>query len=67
MTPIRETWEALEELHTGGLVKNIGVSNFNSQSIFDIFTYAKVKPCMLQIGKRFFIFVQLLCREYLGL
>lgn len=50
MTPIRETWEALEELHAQGLVKNIGISNFNSQAIFDIFTYAKVKPCMLQIG-----------------
>lgn len=51
MTPLRETWEALEELHATGLVKNIGVSNFNSQAILDIFTYAKVKPCMLQIGK----------------
>ncbi|CAI7628077.1 unnamed protein product [Penicillium crustosum] len=49
MTPIRDTWEALEELYSRGLVKNIGVSNFNSQAIFDIFTYAKVKPSMLQI------------------
>ncbi|KAJ4992485.1 d-xylose reductase [Stagonosporopsis vannaccii] len=49
MTPIRETWEALEELHAGGFVRNIGVSNFNSQLVFDVFTYAKVKPCMLQI------------------
>ncbi|KAH7120257.1 NADP-dependent oxidoreductase domain-containing protein [Dactylonectria estremocensis] len=48
-TPIRDTWEALEELHNKGLVKNIGVSNFNSQAIFDIFTYAKIKPSMLQI------------------
>ncbi|KAF5976397.1 alcohol dehydrogenase [Fusarium bulbicola] len=47
--PIRETWEALEELHARGIVKNIGVSNFNSQAILDIFTYAKVKPSMLQI------------------
>lgn len=49
--PIRETWEALEELHARGIVKNIGVSNFNSQAILDIFTYAKVKPSMLQIGE----------------
>ncbi|KAM0327402.1 hypothetical protein ACHAQA_005688 [Verticillium albo-atrum] len=48
-TPIRETWEALEEVHAAGLVKNIGISNFNSQAIFDILTYAKVKPSMLQI------------------
>lgn len=53
MTPIRETWAALEELHARGLVKNIGVSNFNAQSIIDIFTYAKVPPCMLQVGMWF--------------
>ncbi|OLN83347.1 NAD(P)H-dependent D-xylose reductase xyl1 [Colletotrichum chlorophyti] len=47
--PIRETWEALEELHARGIVRNIGVSNFNSQAILDIMTYAKVKPSMLQI------------------
>ncbi|CAH0021520.1 unnamed protein product [Clonostachys rhizophaga] len=47
--PIRETWEALEEIHSSGLVKDIGLSNFNSQAILDIFTYAKVKPSMLQI------------------
>lgn len=50
MTSIRETWEALEELSDQGLVRNIEILNFNSQAIFDIFTYAKVKPCMLQIG-----------------
>ena len=50
-TPIRDTWEALEELHARGIVKNIGISNFNSQAILDILTYAKVKPSMLQIGK----------------
>ncbi|KAF6789671.1 NAD(P)H-dependent D-xylose reductase xyl1, partial [Colletotrichum musicola] len=48
-TPIRDTWEALEELHARGVVKNIGISNFNSQAILDILTYAKVKPSMLQI------------------
>ncbi|TEA14807.1 putative NAD(P)H-dependent D-xylose reductase xyl1 [Colletotrichum sidae] len=48
-TSIRETWEALEELYSRGIVKSIGVSNFNSQAILDILTYAKVKPSMLQI------------------
>lgn len=59
MTPIRDTWEALEELYSRGLVKNIGVSNFNSQAIFDIFTYAKVKPSMLQIGTWLWNFARL--------
>ncbi|KAH6638492.1 Alpha/Beta hydrolase protein [Boeremia exigua] len=47
--PVFGKLDHVEELYEGGCVKNIGVSNFNSQSIFDIFTYAKVKPCMLQI------------------
>lgn len=47
---MRDTWEALEDLHGKGLVKNIGISNSNAQTIYDILTYAKVKPCMLQIG-----------------
>lgn len=47
--PIRETWEAMEELVSKGLVKNIGVSNFNAQSIMDLMKYAKVKPAVNQV------------------
>ena len=44
---IRETWMAMEELVKAGLVKNIGVSNFNIQLIRDILTYCTIKPAIL--------------------
>ena len=47
--PIRETWEAMEELVKEGLVKSIGLSNFNTSLIRDILTYAKIKPSVLQV------------------
>lgn len=46
---IRETWEAMENLVSLGLVKTIGVSNFNTQSLFDLLTYAKITPATNQI------------------
>ena len=48
--PIRDTWRAMEELVEAGMVKNIGVSNFNCQGIRDLFTYAKIKPSVLQVS-----------------
>jgi len=47
--PISETWAAMEELVTEGLVKNIGISNFNNQLIMDLMKYAKIKPNVLQV------------------
>jgi len=47
--PTRETWEAMEELVTEGLVRNIGISNFNCQHIMDLMKYAKIKPAVLQV------------------
>ena len=46
---IRETWEAMEELVRAGLVKNIGVCNFNCQLLRDLLSYADVRPAVLQI------------------
>ncbi|CAJ0829588.1 13441_t:CDS:10 [Entrophospora sp. SA101] len=46
---IRETWEAMEELVDAGLVRNIGVSNFNAVLIMDLLKYARIKPSVLQI------------------
>jgi diketogulonate reductase-like aldo/keto reductase len=47
--PIRETWKAMEELVSQGLVKSIGVSNFTVMMLYDLITYAKIKPVMNQV------------------
>ncbi|ONH64907.1 putative NAD(P)H-dependent D-xylose reductase xyl1 [Cyberlindnera fabianii] len=47
--PIRETWEALEEVVDLGIARSIGVSNFSAQSLYDIQTYNKYPISSLQI------------------
>merc|ERR1711892_58466 len=47
--PISDTWEAMEQLVEKGLVRNIGLSNWNAQGLRDIFSYARIKPAVLQI------------------
>jgi len=47
--PTAETWAAMEELVKEGLVRNIGISNFNCQHIMDLMKYAKIKPAVNQI------------------
>ncbi|KAI1330808.1 NAD(P)H-dependent D-xylose reductase [Xylariaceae sp. FL0255] len=47
--PVSETWGAMEELVQSGLTKSIGISNFNTQLIYDLLSYAKIKPSVLQI------------------
>ncbi len=46
---IRETWEAMEKLVESGLVKNIGICNFNCQLLRELLTSAKIRPSVLQI------------------
>ena len=46
---VSSTWQAMEGLVEQGLVKNIGLSNWNAQGLRDIFSYAKVKPSVLQV------------------
>ncbi|KAJ7332816.1 hypothetical protein JRQ81_014996 [Phrynocephalus forsythii] len=45
----KETWKAMEKLVAKGLVKAIGLSNFNSRQIDDILSVASVKPAVLQV------------------
>ncbi|VDL62814.1 unnamed protein product [Hymenolepis diminuta] len=43
------TWKAMEELVKEGLVRHIGISNFNERQIQRIIDEAAIKPVMLQI------------------
>lgn len=47
--PLSETWSALESLVDSGLVKNIGVCNFNAGLLRDLLNYSRIKPAVLQI------------------
>lgn len=47
--PIRETWEAMQELVAEGLVRDIGVCNFGVSLLRDLNSYATIKPAVLQI------------------
>ncbi|KFO11344.1 Alcohol dehydrogenase [NADP(+)], partial [Balearica regulorum gibbericeps] len=48
-TDYKDTWKAMEELVEKGLVKAIGLSNFNSCQIDDVLSVATVKPAVLQV------------------
>lgn len=45
----KDTWKAMEKLVEKGLVKAIGLSNFNSRQIDDVLSVATVKPAVLQV------------------
>jgi D-xylose reductase len=47
--PLHETWAAMEALVDAGLVKRIGVCNYNCALIHDLMSYARIAPAMLQI------------------
>jgi len=64
--PSQETWRAMESLVTAGLVRNIGVSNFNVALLRDLLSYAEIAPAVLQIESHPYLTQERLlrfCRE----
>lgn len=45
----RESWRALEEIYKSGRARAIGVSNYETEHLKEMFEYAKVKPAVNQI------------------
>lgn len=48
-TDYKLTWVAMEKLVEKGLVRSIGLSNFNRKQIDDILSVARIKPTVLQV------------------
>ncbi|KAM9244961.1 LOW QUALITY PROTEIN: aldo-keto reductase family 1 member A1-like [Dugong dugon] len=48
-THYKETWKALEALVAKGLVRALGLSNFNNRQIDDVLSVASVRPAVLQV------------------
>jgi len=46
---IEETWGAMERLVDSGLVRSIGLSNFNSRQVKKILDMARIRPAVLQV------------------
>ncbi|KAJ2440227.1 D-xylose reductase [Coemansia sp. RSA 2424] len=47
--PYQETWQAMEAVYDTGMAKNIGISNMPGALIYDVLSYARIKPAVLQI------------------
>ena len=48
-----ETWSALEQAKQNGLVKSIGVSNFNSSQLERVINNGTIKPVVNQVSEKF--------------
>jgi D-xylose reductase len=47
--PLAETWAAMEDLVTAGLVRNIGVCNYGVSLLRDLMNSCRVRPTVLQV------------------
>ncbi|EGR33374.1 hypothetical protein IMG5_055170 [Ichthyophthirius multifiliis] len=47
--PVHQIWAEFEQCYRLGYVRNLAVSNFNVQSLFDLLSYCQVKPVCNQI------------------
>ena len=47
--PMMETWQAMERLVDAGLVRQIGVANFNISLLRELLCQARIKPAVLQV------------------
>ncbi|KAI9272457.1 xylose reductase [Sporodiniella umbellata] len=54
-SPFHECWKSMESLVDEGLARNIGISNFNVQSILDLLTYCRYKPAVLEIEHHLYL------------
>ncbi len=60
--PISETWAAMEQLQNDGLVRNIGICNFNIALIRDLLSYAEIRPAVLQVESHPYLTQEMLLR-----
>jgi D-xylose reductase len=47
--PLAETWGAMEDLVTAGLVRHVGVCNYGTSLLRDLLSYARIPPAVLQV------------------
>lgn len=47
--PLHATWARMEGLVRDGLVRNVGVCNFNCVLLSDLLSYANISPAVLQV------------------
>lgn len=47
--PMYDTWQAMQDLHRDGLVREVGVSNFGTSQLRDMLAWAEIPPAVLQV------------------